>query len=63
MSVAGYIGKNVKELRFPREGTDDLGVRYSGAEEGPKKEKAKGDAEIYESVMDYDPVLRAHCRL
>jgi hypothetical protein len=43
MSVAGYIGKDVKELRFPREGTDDLGVRYGGAEEGLQSEKAKGD--------------------
>ncbi len=63
MSVAGYIGKNVKELAFPREGTDDLGFRDGGAEEGPKKEEAKGDEEVYESVADYDPVLRAHCRL
>ena len=63
MSIAGYIGKNVKELRFPREGTDDLGIRYGGAEEGLKNEKAKGDQEVYESVVDYDPVLRAHCRL
>jgi hypothetical protein len=63
MSVAGYLGKNVKELRFPREGTKDLGVRNGGAEEGPKKERIKGDEEVYKSVVDYDPVLRAHCRL
>jgi hypothetical protein len=63
MSVAGYIGKNVKELRFPRKGTDDLGVRYVGAEERVKTEKAKGDEEDYKSVVDYDPVLRSHCRL
>ncbi len=63
MSVAGYIGKNVKELRVPREGTDDLGVRYGGGEEGLKKEREKGDEEVYESVVDYDPVLRSHCRL
>ena len=63
MSVAGYIGKNVKELRFPREGTDDLGIRYDGAEEEPKKGRAKGDEKSYESVVDYDPVLRSHCRL
>jgi hypothetical protein len=63
MSVAGYIGKNVKELRFPREGRDDLGIRYGGGEEGPKEETAKADEEVYESVMDYDPVLRSHCRL
>ncbi len=63
MSVAGYIGKNVKELHLPREGTDDLGVRYGGAEEGPKKEVAKGDEEVYETVVNYDPVLRSHCRL
>jgi hypothetical protein len=63
MSVAGYIGKNVKELRFPRESTDDLGVHYNGAEEGLKKERVKGDEDVYESVVDYDPVLHAHCRL
>jgi hypothetical protein len=63
MSVAGYVGRNVKELRFPREGTDDLGVRYGGAEERPTGEKAKGDEELYEGVEGYDPVLRAHCRL
>jgi hypothetical protein len=54
MSVAGYIGKNVKELEFPRVGAD---------EEGPKSEVAKGDEEVYQSIADYDPVLRAHCRL
>ncbi len=63
MSVAGYIGKNAKELKLSREGTDDLGVRYGGVEEGTKKERAKGDEEVYESVVEYDPVLRSHCRL
>jgi hypothetical protein len=62
MSVAGYIGKNEKESRLPREGTDDLGIRHTGVEEGQKRERARGD-EAYESLADYDPVLRAHCRL
>lgn len=31
MSVAGYIGKNIKEMEFPREGTDDLGVPGNAA--------------------------------
>jgi hypothetical protein len=63
MSVAGYIGKNVKEFRIPSEGMDDLGVGYGGAAEEVKTERVEGDEEVYESVVDYDPVLRAHCRL
>ena len=54
MSTAGYIGKKV---------TDDLGIIYSGEEEALQVEATKGDEEVYENVADYDPVLRAHCRL
>jgi hypothetical protein len=63
MSVAGYIGKNVKPPRKLRDFLDD------------RKDDARRDVELksleleratkasYESVADYDPVLRAHCRL
>jgi hypothetical protein len=53
----------MKKLRFPRGGRDDLGIRYGDAEERLKNQRAKGDEEVYESVVDYDPVLRSHCRL
>jgi hypothetical protein len=56
MSVAGYIGKNVKAPRIPRE---------DGKKEArePKSLELKRETEAYESVEEYDPVLRAHCRL
>ena len=46
MSVAGYIGKNIQAPRIPRE--DDK-----------KDEQLKRETEAYQSVADYDPVLRA----
>jgi hypothetical protein len=66
MSVAGYIGKNRKKLRIPCEGTDELGIHYG--EPGRERQedgayRSKQDSENYKSVEDYDPVLRAHCRL
>jgi len=76
MSVAGYIGRNVKERWIPREGTDDLGIRYGDAEAqradgggesvagcGSLPGPSLPNRETYESVEDYDPVLRSHCRL
>lgn len=63
MSVAGYIGKNVEELRLPREGTAYLGIEYELASHEVKREQSNGERETYQSVVDYDPVLRAHCRL
>ena len=31
--------------------------------ETPEPEPASAEEEVYESVEDYDPVLRSHCRL
>jgi hypothetical protein len=66
MSVAGYIGKNcpaplkgmtgVKAPRIP--GEDD---KKEDAE--LKSIERERKTEAYGSLEDYDPVLRAHCRL
>jgi hypothetical protein len=56
MSVAGYIGKNVRVPRIPRE--DD-----KKEDRERKSLERERETQAYESVMDYDPVLRAHCRL
>ena len=56
MSVAGYIGKNLRVPRIPRE-DDEKEARE------PKCLERKRETEPYKSVEDYDPVLRAHCRL
>jgi hypothetical protein len=53
MSVAGYIGKNVKAPRKPREVLSDES----------RKDADTKRPEVYDCVMDYDPVLWAHCRL
>jgi hypothetical protein len=74
MSVAGYLSAGKPELRMPKKGVDDLGVLFEGAVTTGEKTvgaQLSGDAagritpgdEVYESVEDYDPVLRAHCRL
>jgi hypothetical protein len=72
MSVAGYIGKNVKVRQIPRVGTDEVGISYGGAKAGRGDEEraetverstVNRKRESYESVEDYDPVLRSHCRL
>jgi hypothetical protein len=55
MSVAGYLGKNVKAPRIPREDDKEDSER--------KSLELERETEAYESVEDYDPVLRAHCRL
>jgi hypothetical protein len=65
MSVAGYLGAGKTELRTPKKGVDELGIRIEGAvpkAEEAVREKKPGD-EYYGAVEDYDPVLRAHCRL
>jgi hypothetical protein len=70
MSVVGYLGKAAGELRLA-EGD------VAGRVEGPVLEgkvsvedalgaaagKARKAGETHESVADYDPVLRSHCRL
>jgi hypothetical protein len=71
MSIAGYLGKGKPELRMAKKDVDELGVRFDGAVltgEKSVEEQLKCDAvrpgdSCYERVEDYDPVLRAHCRL
>jgi hypothetical protein len=73
MSVLGYFGRRLGELRMPREAA---GIRMNGEVlEGKKSvELARALAAIRAAklpasgregirVEDYDPVLRAHCRL
>jgi hypothetical protein len=70
MSVAEYLGKPAAELRLAE---GDVAGRVEGAvlegkltvEEARAIEARRvGKAgEAYESVEDYDPVLRSHCRL
>jgi len=57
MSVAGYIGKNIRAPRIPR--ADDK----NDLDEELKKLELERETEAYKSVEDYDPVLRSHCRL
>jgi len=61
MCVAGYLGPEGPNLLKAREALAGLlGVSY-----GPKPlvERDVRGGEGYGSVGDYDPVLRAHCRL
>jgi hypothetical protein len=63
MSVAGYIGKNVKAPRKLRDLlNDDVkdGARKDAELKGLERER---ETDPFKSVEDYDPVLRAHCRL
>ena len=70
MSLGGYLGKRAGELRLAE---GDLAGRVEGAvlegkvsvEEARAIEarRAWKPGEAHESVEDYDPVLRAHCRL
>ena len=70
MSVAGYLGSEKPELRMAKKSGDELGARFEGTvltgektvEEGLKGDAVRPTDEYYESVEDYDPVLRAHCR-
>ena len=74
MSVAGYFS-NTTELRMPK-GEDVLGIRFEGEVLNGEKsveDRRRADAisatahirpgDTYRSAKDYDPVLRAHCRL
>ncbi len=65
MSIVGYLSSRGTELRMPKKGVDELGIRFEGVVangEGAVREKKSGD-EQYRAVEEYDPVLRAHCRL
>jgi hypothetical protein len=65
MSIAGYLSPSRVNLRLPEKGVDELGIRFEGAAgtgEEAVREKKPGD-EYYDAPEDYDPVLRAHCRL
>ena len=70
MSIAGYlIKRGYTELRMPKHSIRSEGLVMSG--EKSVEEQRRQDAiratscggESYKSVKDYDPVLRAHCRL
>ena len=74
MSVAGYVGRNERELHMPKGDSAELGIGYTGAvltgETSPEAKRraeavraTKPRAECYEDVGDYDPVLKSHCRL
>jgi len=74
MSIAGYFGSRKPALRIPKKSSDKLGVRFEGpvvTGEKTVEEQLASDGvrqvlpgdEYCESVEDYDPVLRAHCRL
>jgi hypothetical protein len=63
MSVAGYIGKNVKAPRKLRDLLNDDVQDDARKDAELKSLERKRETKAYESVEDYDPVLRAHCRL
>jgi hypothetical protein len=64
-----YVGLDLGKKPVPvfrEEHTDDVGIHHHRPERPPLEEKAaqlKRGGEVYGSVEDYDPVLRAHCRL
>lgn len=60
MSVAGYIGKNVKAPGKLRDVLDNDDARK---EKELKSLELERETKAYESVEEYDPVLRSHCRL
>jgi hypothetical protein len=71
MSIAGYLSAGKREVRMPKKGGDESGIRFDGAvltgEKSVEERLKMPDAvpssgEYYERVEDYDPVLRAHCR-
>ena len=73
MSVAGYAGRNARELRMPKGVRDSLGIRYAGAvltgETTPEAKRraeallaSRPGAERYGDAGEYDPVLKSHCR-
>jgi hypothetical protein len=59
MSIAGHLGRNVKVPRIPR----DLFKEDAEQRPLPKSAEREHETAAYGSVEDYDPVLRAHCRL
>jgi hypothetical protein len=65
MSIAGYFGSSSVDLRVT---TGDLSKGVAEVASG-KLQVEVAEAEVtpggerYTSVGDYDPVLRAHCRL
>jgi hypothetical protein len=74
MSIAAHLAGRTGELRMPKDGGREVGVRFAGqvltgeksvefrlAEDGMRPVVVP--AESYRTVADYDPVLRAHCRL
>jgi hypothetical protein len=71
MSIAGYLDRTRPERRMPKNCGKELGARFEGVVlmgEKTVEEQLGGDVvrtegPCYESVEEYDPVLRAHCRL
>ena len=75
MSIAGYFGSGAEDLVLKAgdvlEGVAEISngglpvASRSRAEEAQARAALKGmrRGERYDSVRDYDPVLRAHCRL
>jgi hypothetical protein len=75
MSIAGYFGSGAEDSQLKAgdvlEGVADISnaalplASCSRAEEAQAQSalKAVRRGERYESLGDYDPVLRAHCRL
>jgi hypothetical protein len=75
MSIAGYFGKEVRQLRMP-EKADATGIEFEGdvlrGETSVEQARAlnevgrdgfKAQLPVYLEVDDYDPVLHWHCRL
>jgi hypothetical protein len=56
---------------MPKSGGEEVGARFDGSvltgeksvEERLAEDTVRAHEEHYECVEDYDPVLRAHCRL
>jgi hypothetical protein len=75
MSIAGYFSKRTRELRMPRKdslGIDFEGAVLTGEKSLQHRQCEEAIAEVgpqatfdpagerYETVEDYDPVLRSH---
>lgn len=65
MSIAGYFGSGPADLRVKAGDLSEALTEVSRGGLPVEKEKALPSfvEKCYPSVGDYDPVLRAHCRL
>ena len=63
MSIAGYLVRQNRERLTSGEQLRKVPGEKASLDERPLEQRLAKQAELYERVDDYDPVLRDHCRL